>query len=297
LFGYERGAFTGADHTKRGKFEQAHRGTIFLDEIAEMSLRMQAMLLRFLENGEIQPVGSDAPPSRVDVRVLSATNRDLRAMVTKGEFREDLLYRIQVAHLHVPPLRERQEDIRSFVRHIVARLERPVTFSEDALALLEQYHWPGNVRELQNVIEQVLSFVVGDEVTVDDLPVVIVARQGAHSYPTRERRRRVADDLYDGLRTGTYDFWRDIHTMFTQRDITRADLRQLIRRGLAATGGNYRAMLPAFGLEPTDYKRVLNFLAAHDCVVDFREFRRGISSDDLVSAMPLRPARAALAVR
>ena len=118
-----------------------------------MSLRMQAMLLRFLENGEIQPVGADTAPARVNVRVVSATNRDLQEMVGKGEFREDLLYGIRVAHIHVPPLRERTGDIRALIQHTIAAGGHRMTIAEDAIQMLEWYRWPGNVRELQNVVE------------------------------------------------------------------------------------------------------------------------------------------------
>jgi transcriptional regulator with PAS, ATPase and Fis domain len=275
LFGHVKGSFTGAYRDKVGKLQQAHRGTIFLDEIAEMSLRMQAMLLRFLENGEIQPVGSDSTPMRVDVRVISATNRDLSEMVSKGEFREDLLYRIKVAHLHVPPLRERREDIRPLIHHSIERCGRHMTINEHALELLERYRWPGNVRELQNVVEQMISMAATNEAGVDELPPAIVARQPGAMSPLRDRRRRVSDDLYDGLISGGQRFWDHVHTLFMNRDITRADLRQLIRHGLSATGGNYRAMLQLFGMDEQDYKRLLNFLAAHDCAIDFREFRAG----------------------
>jgi transcriptional regulator with PAS, ATPase and Fis domain len=273
LFGHVKGSFTGAYRDKVGKLQQAHRGTIFLDEIAEMSLRMQALLLRFLENGEIQPVGSDAPPIRADVRVLSATNRDLAEMVGKGEFREDLLYRIKVAHIHVPPLRDRKDDIRALVEHTLARCDDRVVIAEEALVLLERYRWPGNVRELQNVIEQMASMIAGDEIGIEDLPPTIAAPQGSHAYPRRERRRRVSDEVYDALVSGGKRFWEDVYTMFTNRDLTRADLRQVIRRGLAMTGGNYRGVLQLFGMESQDYKKLMNFLASHDCVVDYREFR------------------------
>src|SRR5215204_2927776 len=146
LFGHVKGSFTGAYRDKLGKLQLAHRGTIFLDEIGEMSLRMQAMLLRFLESGEIQPVGSDGAPQWVDVRVVAATNRDLPAMVSKGEFREDLLYRIRVAHLHIAPLRERRDDIRPLIAHVVDRSGQAAVLTEPALAALEAYNWPGNIR-------------------------------------------------------------------------------------------------------------------------------------------------------
>jgi transcriptional regulator with PAS, ATPase and Fis domain len=288
LFGHVKGSFTGAFRDKIGKLQQAHRGTIFLDEIAEMSLRMQALLLRFLENGEIQPVGSDQPPMRVDVRVVSATNRDLPGLVAKGEFREDLLYRIKVAHLQVPPLRERAEDIRPLVAYVLTQAGRTLTVSEEALAILERYRWPGNVRELQNVVEQMASTATGDRIGIDDLPPAIAASQGGHVYQRTERRRRVSDDLYDELVAGRYDFWDDIHGLFTGRDITRADLRQLIRRGLATTNGSYRGLLQLFGMEQGDYKKLLNFLAAHDCGVDPREFKPGRAQPRATDARPRR---------
>lgn len=273
LFGHVKGSFTGAYRDKAGKLQQAHRGTIFLDEIAEMSLRMQAMLLRFLENGEVQLVGADTAPVRVDVRVISATNRDLQEMVAQGEFREDLLYRIRVAHIHVPPLRERTEDIRALVQHMIARGGHRITISEDAMQVLERYRWPGNVRELQNAVEQIAAMTLGDIAGIDELPQTVLARQPGTISPVRDRRRRVADDLYDGLISGGYRFWTHVHPMFMNRDITRNDLRQLLRRALAATGGNYRAVLELFGLDEQDYKRFLNFLGSHDCTIDFREFR------------------------
>jgi transcriptional regulator with PAS, ATPase and Fis domain len=274
LFGHVKGSFTGAFRNKVGKLPLAHRGTVFLDEIGEMSLRMQALLLRFLENGEVQPVGSDGPSFRVDVRVLSATNRDLSELVERGEFREDLLYRIKVAHVHVPPLRERRDDIRPLVEYVLAHGGAPLSITEDAMAMLEQYDWPGNVRELQNVVEQLSLVAARDSrIGVDELPAAVLRSRARHSYEKRERRRRVSDDLYDELVTGRYGFWDDIYTLFTRRDITRADLRQLVRLGLAA-GGSYRGMLGLFGMDQRDYKKLMNFLAAHECRVDYREFRR-----------------------
>jgi DNA-binding NtrC family response regulator len=275
LFGHVKGSFTGAYRDKVGKLQQAHRGTIFLDEIAEMTLRMQAMLLRFLENGEVHPVGSDAPATRVDVRVVSATNRDLAGMIDRGEFREDLLYRIKVTHLHVPSLRQRREDITALVDHTITKTGKRVSLTQEAMNLLQAYAWPGNVRELQNVVEQLVALAAGDTIGVDDLPPsIVVSGQSGHVYPKRERRRRVSDDLYDGLVSGGMDFWKDVHAPFTSRDLTRNDIRQLVRRALATTGGNYRAVLQLFGMEQQDYKRLMNFLAAHECAIDYREFRQ-----------------------
>src|SRR5262245_59806669 len=147
LFGHARGSFTGAYRDRTGRLEQAHRGSVFLDEIGEMSLQMQAHLLRFLESGEIQPVGSAQGPVRVDVRVICATNRDIPQLVATGAFRSDLLYRIKVVHIHVPPLRERKEDLPSLINAAAARTGRAIRFTDGALQALSRYRWPGNVRE------------------------------------------------------------------------------------------------------------------------------------------------------
>jgi transcriptional regulator with PAS, ATPase and Fis domain len=274
LFGHVKGSFTGAYRDKPGKLQVAHRGTLFLDEVGEMSLRMQALLLRFLENGEIQAVGADHARTTVDVRVVAATNRNLGDMVAAGQFREDLLYRLRVIHIHVPPLRERREDIRVLVPHLAGRGPRPVSFTEEAFRILERYRWPGNIRELQNVVEQAIWMSNGESVEVEHLPPSIQASADG-VLPIKERRRQVSDDLYQALVVGGYSFWEHIHPLFLARDITRHDMRELVRRGLSTTRGNYRALLRLFGMGPQDYKRFLNFLAAHECNVDFREFRHG----------------------
>ena len=292
LFGHAKGSFTGAYRDRPGRLEMAHQGTIFLDEVGEMSLRMQAQLLRFVETGEMQTVGRDLSQGRIDVRIVTATNRDLSERVASGQFREDLLHRIKVIHLHVPPLRERREDIRALVMHAASRTGRPIRFSEEALKAMERYRWPGNVREIQNVVEQIAWTSHVEEVQVADLPEEIRTPLNG-LLPKRERRRQLAHELYDALVGGHYNFWDHIHVLFLSRDMTRNDLRQLLRRGLTTTRGNYRAVLPLFGLPESDYKRFMNFLAAHDCVVDFREFRAGTVLPDLAGP----PARAALPSR
>ena len=278
LFGHMKGSFTGAYRDKTGRFQLAHRGTIFLDEIGETSLRMQGLMLRFLETGEIYPVGSERLHATVDVRVIAATNRDLGGLVSSGQFREDLMYRVKVIHLHVPPLRERIEDLPVLVEHLVQRGGRPIRFTEDAIKHLMSYHWPGNVRELHNVVEQVSWITTSDVITAGDLQEIV---QISSPRSDRDRSDTVADALYDALRVGNLTFWGEIYPRFLRRDMTRDDLRGLVRRGLAHAGGNYRALLPLFGIAPRDYKRFLNFLAAHDCALDFRGFR---STRDTVSA-------------
>ena len=273
LFGHVKGSFTDAYRDKVGVLQQAHCGTIFLDEVAEMSLRMQAMFLRFLENGEIQPVGADTVRTTVDVRIIAATNKDLAAAVSAGRFREDLMYRLDVVHIRVPPLRERSEDVRALVEHHLSRAQRRITLSEEALRALEAYRWPGNVRELQNVIERLIWTSASETVGLEDLPARLLPGRSEAVLPLRERRRQRADDLFKALTEGSFSFWEHVHPLFLDRDLTRHDLRELVRRGLAATRGNYQAVVRLFGMPDTDYKRFLNFLGTHACVVDFREFR------------------------
>jgi transcriptional regulator with PAS, ATPase and Fis domain len=292
LFGHVKGSFTGAHRDKVGKLQLAHRGTVFLDEIGEMSLRMQALLLRFLENGEIQPVGADTPAARVDVRVISATNRNLAEMVAAGTFREDLMYRIKVVHLHVPPLRERADDVRLLIQYAIERSGSRITIDDEAMQVLERYRWPGNVRELQNVVEQLAWLGSDGSVGVGDLPPALLAAAPPTIMRKHDRRRSVADDLFQTLVAGTHKFWDHVYTLFLARDITRHDVRELVRRGLTATSGNYRAMLHLFGIDARDYKRFLNFLSAHDCSVDFRQFRTGASRRPEAGAVVPVPAAA-----
>ena len=174
LFGHARGAFTGAVAAKRGLFEAANGGTMFLDEIGDMGPKMQAQLLRTLQDGEVKPVGG-SEPIRVDVRLVCATNKDLDEEVKAGRFREDLYFRINVVTVHLPPLRERREDVPILVAHFLAKLARrerraAATLSPEALKLLSAYGWPGNVRELENAIERAVAVAKGNVVLPSDLP-------------------------------------------------------------------------------------------------------------------------------
>jgi DNA-binding NtrC family response regulator len=284
LFGHVRGSFSGAYRDKVGQLQLAHRGSLFLDEVGEMSLRMQALLLRFLENGEIHPVGSDHARTRVDVRVIAATHRNLAERVATGEFREDLFYRLRVLQVTIPPLRDRPEDIPQLVETFIARIGRHATVSPAAMKALTTRQWPGNVRELQNVIEETLALSTEDVIELEHLPPSIGATR-LELVPQRERRRQVADDLYQAIVTDGYSFFGHVQPRFLARDITRHDMQQLVRRGLATTHGNYRALVRLFGMPPSDYKRFLNFLTTHDCRVDYREFRSG-DGEALPSSRP-----------
>jgi two-component system NtrC family response regulator len=186
LFGHEKGAFTGADRTRKGRFEQASGGTLFIDEVSEIPQAAQVKLLRVLQERTIERVGGNASVE-VDVRLIAATNRDLEAMVQASEFREDLYYRINVITVNLPPLRERREDIPVLVEHFLNRFSeengKPIQgVSRETMDLLMRYAYPGNVRELQNVVERAVVMARGDTLTQSDLPPALLGRfEGAES--------------------------------------------------------------------------------------------------------------------
>ncbi len=298
LFGHVRGSFTGAIRDKAGLLEVADRGTAFLDEAGEMSLRMQGMLLRFLETGEVQRIGSERAMRRVNVRILAATNRDLAGQMTSGAFREDLYYRLNVIRIHVAPLRDRRDDILELFTSFSEGFARqyslePRPLSDDARRLLETYAWPGNVRELKNVAERLAVRAPGEPVRVRDLPdecqrgevvtfpaTAASVRPGAGPGPVAVAARESAR-LLRRLLDGGESFWTAVHAPFMDRDLSRDELRALIRAGLERTSGNYRVLVQLFNMAPGDYKRFLSFLRKHDCQVPFHQFR---------TARPTRPA-------
>jgi transcriptional regulator with PAS, ATPase and Fis domain len=279
LFGHERGSFTGAYRDRVGLLEHAQGGTVFLDEIGEMSLRMQGLLLRFLETGEIQRVGSVRVGARVDVRVIAATNRLLLDHVVSKTFREDLYYRLNVFQIVVPPLRERGGDVSllfdAFQRSYARKHDVEVgPLSPEARACLEAYAWPGNIRELKNVVERLVVRLRGRPVTVQDLPSEILtnsvatrARETAPAVPSR------ADVLFAQMVDERRSFWAVVYPVFMSRDLTRDDLRAIVGRGLQRTSGNYKLLVRLFNMQPTDYKRFLNFLRKHQCHMPFQQFR------------------------
>lgn len=277
LFGHVRGSFTGAYRDKLGKVQLADHGTMLLDEIGEMTLRMQGLLLRFLETGELQKVGADHVAGRVNVRVIAATNRNLREMISQGTFREDLFYRLNVIHLIVPPLRERREDIPTladyFLRSFSDHAYTPRELSSEAMAMLVDHAWPGNVRELQNVVERIVITCENETIRPEDLPIEIRARNGSSAQPTRERRRTVANELYAKLIEERTSFWTLVYPLYMQREITRSNVRDVVRKGLQEARGNYKIVARLFNMESRDYKRFLNFLRKHDCQLPFKEYR------------------------
>jgi two-component system, NtrC family, nitrogen regulation response regulator NtrX len=175
LFGHEKGAFTGATATKKGKFDQAHEGSLFLDEIGDMSLKAQSKTLRILQEQKFERVGGSRT-IQVDVRVIAATNKDLETEITKGLFRDDLYFRLNVIPIRVPPLRERVEDIPSLVSEFLKEFSlqmnmEPKEFSPESVKLLQKYHWPGNVRELRNLVERLVIMTPGPMIQVGDIPL------------------------------------------------------------------------------------------------------------------------------
>jgi DNA-binding NtrC family response regulator len=338
----------------------ADHGTIFLDEIGEMTLRMQGLLLRYLETGEIQKVGAERVARATDVRVMAATNRNLRELIAQGQFREDLFYRINVIHIEVPPLRERREDIpllvESFLErftgsrsagavarpgHDAAGLEAgarvpgmdeleeharemvrtgpagsnghsavawhgdetgtgngtrnthpagnghatgngaatgvnshsPVrAMSRKAMDALCDYSWHGNVRQVENVVERLVVTGRREVVLLEDLPAEIRLPAGG-IHQGRERRRTVADDLFTKLVEERESFWNVVYPLYMNREITRANVRDLVHKGLEEARGNYKIVLRLFNMDAADYKRFLNFLRKHDCQLPFKEYR------------------------
>jgi two-component system nitrogen regulation response regulator NtrX len=216
MFGHERGAFTGAGERRLGRFELADGGTLFLDEVGDLGAEAQAKLLRVLETGVIERLGGEKPIT-VDVRVIAATNKRLAKAAQEGRFREDLLFRLDVLPIHIPPLRERTDDIAPLVQHFVARQEarlgRPVRYDAGAIPLLMGYSWPGNVRELANIVERLAILAGADVISADDVARVLPNSVGAPA---------------EG---GT---WTDV----ALADALDAFERRLIARALSAAHGN-----------------------------------------------------------
>jgi DNA-binding NtrC family response regulator len=242
LFGHVRGSFTGATVDRKGLWQEADRGTVFLDEITETSLAFQVKLLRALQEGEIRRVGSNQT-QRVDVRVIAATNRDAEAEVHDGRFRQDLLYRLNAVTIHLPALRERREDIRPLARYFAdlttGPTARPISFSREAVTLLENYDWPGNIRELENAIVRAAA-LCDQVVRPEDLP-------------ERVRRDAKTPAVHaNGVTTGASSETDD-EILLPLAEIERRH----ILRVLARTSGNKQAAARVLGIDRTTLQRRL----------------------------------------
>jgi transcriptional regulator with PAS, ATPase and Fis domain len=279
MFGHVKGSFTDAHRDKRGWLEMAHGGTIFMDEVGEMSLRMQALLLRFLETGEIQRVGSDRHQAPLNVRVITATHRRLLERVADKTFREDLYYRLNVIHIEVPPLRDRGQDIPPLLAHFLRefstthRTHAP-DLTPGALLSLSTYHWPGNVRELKNIAERIVLRRHSGVIDVNDLPAEVwqgrASRQPGEPASTA---RPTALLLFDRMVKNGESFWSAVYEPFVARDLTRNDLRELVRMGLEHTRGSYKILASSFNMPATDYKRFMGVLRKYQCHLPFQQFR------------------------
>jgi len=237
LFGHVRGSFTGAVANRAGRFESAHTGTIFLDEINSTTAKLQVKLLRVLQEREFERVG-DTETIHVDTRVIAASNRELLDEVARGSFREDLYYRLNVVPIHIPPLRSRREDIPALVSHFLdvygRANERTVTrVDKEALAALVKYHWPGNVRELQNVVERCVVLAGGDELSPDLLPAAIRGERAARLSPGRggDLDSLARELVEQGMATAAAD-----DDNLFDRVVSRVE-RELISQMLAACNG------------------------------------------------------------
>jgi two-component system, NtrC family, nitrogen regulation response regulator NtrX len=244
MFGHERGSFTGASERRLGRFELADGGTLFLDEVGDLGADAQAKLLRVLETGVVERVGAEKPVT-VDVRVVAATNKDLTKAVPAGQFREDLLFRLNVIPLHIPPLRERSDDIPPLARHFAerqrARLARAVELDPGAIQLLQAYAWPGNVRELANVIERLAILSSGDRLTADDVTRVL----------PRDGSPAVTGDDKDGADVALADALDRYERSLIARALSRAggNVAEAARR-LATDRANLYRRMRRLGLEP-----------------------------------------------
>jgi DNA-binding NtrC family response regulator len=276
LFGHVRGSFTDAHRDSPGLIRQAQGGTLFLDELGEMSLRMQAMLLRFADTGEMQPVGALGVIQACDVRLITATNRDLYGLIEAGTFRQDLFYRVNVIAIFVPPLRDHAEDVPALLQHYLQRASAAHAMptpeiDASAMVALIAYSWPGNVRELRNVAERLVLEDFRRPVTADDLrfSTTIPQHTAATTEVTGSDR---TPHLWEQFEAGK-DFWTVVYQPFKHRELTRHDLTELIHSGLSRTAGSYRTLLGLFNLPASHYKRFHAFLRQQNCNLDVRRYR------------------------
>jgi two-component system, NtrC family, response regulator AtoC len=259
LFGHEKGSFTGAMTMRKGRFETANKGTIFLDEIGEMTLGTQTKLLRILQEREFERIGSNVP-IKIDIRVIAATNRNLSEEVEDGKFREDLYYRLNVIHVHMPPLRDRKDDIPLLVEHFLAKFRHapnaiPTSITEEALTKLVNYDWPGNVRELENAIERAVVLARGNPITVEHLPFGD-RREARDRARLADRRTRLNDEADADLEDDSFgaDGPTNGHVNGgTFKDRVAALEKELIREALDRAGGNRTKAAEDLGI----YRRLL----------------------------------------
>ncbi|MCP4217496.1 MAG: sigma-54-dependent Fis family transcriptional regulator [bacterium] len=259
LFGHARGAFTDAFTEKKGLVEAAAGGTLFIDEITEVSMAMQAKLLRFIETSRFTPLG-EVEEKEVDVRIVAATNKNLQRAIKKKEFREDLYYRLNVFELEIPCLRDRKEDIRPLVEQEIRYLQEK-TIGEGFWGAMLEYDWPGNVRQLISVLKR-MGFYHKDEIGDADVRNILNNTAAAGTVDVSENESG-AGRLWSILREGG-NFWEVVKKPFLARDLNRAEVKSLIALGLEQTGGKYKKLLKIFNMDNDDYHRFMRFIHEQD---------------------------------
>jgi DNA-binding NtrC family response regulator len=259
LFGHTRGSFTGAVADRKGCFEEADGGVIFLDEIGDLHMGAQLMLLRALSSGEFTPLGSNKP-RRVNVRVIAATNRPLSATGLGEHFRGDLFFRLRYFHLQLPPLRNREGDWRLLMEFVLERLRMrhgvAKRFSERSMDLLASYQWPGNIRELFSVVTSGYALSTSEVIEPEAFSSLIETK-------ARFTGRRVEDSAIRQLAISEGDFWSTIYRRYMDRELNRSQVRSVVAWGLTRVTGSYRRLVELFGMPAEDYQRFMDFLRHH----------------------------------
>jgi transcriptional regulator with GAF, ATPase, and Fis domain len=269
LFGSRRGSFTGATVDRAGLIESANKGTLFLDEIANTSPALQAKLLRVLQEREVRRVG-DTRDRPVNIRLVSATNANLNSLVESGSFRQDLLFRLKVLHIQIPPLRNRRQDIPEIALAFLDQLNQAnqtkKRFGRGVLDKLGTGYYNGNIRELQNVIERAY-FSAADGNVIKKVEV----ESGTRHWQSSDE----VESWFKDLTAGRKDFWVEIHARYKKRDISREKVVALMDLGLRSTRGSYKSVATLFHLEDREYRRFMDFLRRNKCQPDFRLYRKG----------------------
>ncbi len=259
LFGHVKGSFTGAVADHKGLFDTAARGAVFLDEVGDLPPTAQTMLLRALAEKEVKPLGSNKTYS-VDVRVIAATNRPLRDMIARGQFRQDLYFRLRYFPLDIPALRERDGDWKILISYFVDKLNQEYNlkkaFSPTSIKFLERYPWPGNVRELRSIAT--IGFSMAESKYIEPDHFVSELRQANLPGPGTGK-----SELFETMVEQGRTFWDIVHQPFLDRDLNRTQAREIVSQGLLAARGSYRRMSVLFNIRPDHYQKFMDFLRHH----------------------------------
>jgi transcriptional regulator with GAF, ATPase, and Fis domain len=261
LFGHKKGAFTNAAYDKKGLVEEAAGGTLLIDEISEVSIALQAKLLRFIETGKYTRLG-ESSEREVDVRIIAATNKDLHQAIQSKEFREDLYFRLNVFEIELPPLRERKQDLEALVREKIGYLNGK-KIGDGFWDVIYSYDWPGNVRQLISVLKRA-GFIDKEIIAGKDMQVIIDGSFQNQKNKTNTDSN-VNNQIWNDIKGGK-DFWEAVRKPFLSRDIKRSEVKSLISRGLVESGGSYKKLTNIFNLEKDDYHRFMRFLHEQDLI-------------------------------